>query len=186
MIECAKPPLLTDLPVGIVTATVSRGTSDSESLATPPGTRARGPRLTKLGDGRLAATACLEQLGATKPIVGSGWGGEPLWPAGFIGSISHSKRLSVAAVAKQEDFMAVGIDIEDDRDVDGIEPYINTASESGVVGRGRVARSAVVVRSRCSRRRKRYTRPSTPGLVASSDSPTLSWNLSPPASERIL
>jgi 4'-phosphopantetheinyl transferase EntD len=38
--------------------------------------------------------------------------GVPIWPEGVVGSISHCKEYSCACVAKVEDFLAVGVDIE--------------------------------------------------------------------------
>lgn len=36
----------------------------------------------------------------------------PIWPAGAVGSISHSRYMAGAAVAKKEDLLGVGIDFE--------------------------------------------------------------------------
>jgi len=36
----------------------------------------------------------------------------PTWPAGFCGSISHSKNLAAAIVAKNRDYLSLGLDLE--------------------------------------------------------------------------
>ncbi len=44
--------------------------------------------------------------------IDRGAGGEPLWPAGVVGSISHSKLSCVIAIATWENYRAVGVDVE--------------------------------------------------------------------------
>lgn len=61
--------------------------------------------------GRAAARAALAALGrpgVVLPRVGR----RPLWPSGFVGSISHCPGLCVAAAALERDFRAVGLDVE--------------------------------------------------------------------------
>lgn len=61
--------------------------------------------------GRAAARAALAALGlpgADLPRVGR----RPLWPSGFVGSISHCPGLCLAAAARERDFQAVGLDVE--------------------------------------------------------------------------
>ena len=36
----------------------------------------------------------------------------PVWPSGFVGSISHGAGLCIAQVARTRDFLGVGVDIE--------------------------------------------------------------------------
>jgi 4'-phosphopantetheinyl transferase EntD len=55
----------------------------------------------------------MEHLGVEMPgPVVRGEHREPVWPSGIVGSISHSGGLGVAAVGKQSDFSAIGIDIQ--------------------------------------------------------------------------
>src|SRR5437879_2652796 len=63
--------------------------------------------------GRAAARLALQQLGLEDPPpVLRGDGGEPLWPAGISGSITHCDRWSIAVSAKCADSLAIGIDLE--------------------------------------------------------------------------
>lgn len=63
--------------------------------------------------GRMAAHAALSHLKMTEPQpILKGPRGQPLWPTGFIGSITHTNSIGLAAVAKQGDVLAIGIDIE--------------------------------------------------------------------------
>ena len=45
-------------------------------------------------------------------FIGKAQTGEPIWPDGLIGSISHTEGLAVAAVGSSEKFQAIGIDLE--------------------------------------------------------------------------
>lgn len=61
--------------------------------------------------GRLCARAALGLYGVSACIA-SGAGREPLWPGGFIGSITHDARSAAAIVCPHERFTGIGIDIE--------------------------------------------------------------------------
>lgn len=63
--------------------------------------------------GRYCAHQALAALKADykQPIL-QGPGKQPVWPDGFVGSISHSAKLSGAVVAAQNSVIAVGLDIE--------------------------------------------------------------------------
>lgn len=64
--------------------------------------------------GRLCARQALGALAATSVgAVGSGAQGEPLWPVGVVGSISHSKTLAAAVVADAARCGGIGLDIEE-------------------------------------------------------------------------
>ncbi|NKI15923.1 4'-phosphopantetheinyl transferase superfamily protein [Spongiibacter sp. KMU-166] len=64
--------------------------------------------------GRHAAKAALRQLGLKEdinllPIAG---GTRPDWPAGYVGSITHTTGFCAAAVATQTHYQAIAIDVE--------------------------------------------------------------------------
>ncbi|MGA9592604.1 MAG: 4'-phosphopantetheinyl transferase superfamily protein [Candidatus Acidiferrales bacterium] len=64
--------------------------------------------------GRAAARLALRRAGcAYSPAILQGPDREPLWPAGFAGSITHCGEWAVAAVAAQRRVRAIGIDLED-------------------------------------------------------------------------
>jgi 4'-phosphopantetheinyl transferase EntD len=62
--------------------------------------------------GRACARRALEQLGFGPTAIGSGDRGEPLWPAGVVGSITHCEGYRACAVASENDIASVGIDAE--------------------------------------------------------------------------
>ena len=62
--------------------------------------------------GRAAAREALSQLDCTAGAIGKGPGGEPLWPEGFVGTISHSGDLAVAVVGRRADYDGLGVDVE--------------------------------------------------------------------------
>ncbi|GAC1302208.1 MAG: 4'-phosphopantetheinyl transferase [Mucilaginibacter sp.] len=62
--------------------------------------------------GRYCAREALGRLGAYDAEILMGGVKEPIWPVGFVGSISHSKKLAGAIVSRAGDIAAIGLDIE--------------------------------------------------------------------------
>ena len=62
--------------------------------------------------GRYLARLGLKTLDATAFDVRTGSNGEPIWPNGFVGSISHSGNSTVCAIVDDPSYL-VGIDIEE-------------------------------------------------------------------------
>ena len=72
-----------------------------------------GPqRLPEFAAGRLCARRALAEFGFTGfPLrMNSDW--RPHWPAGLSGSISHTAGICGAVVARQDQFRAIGLDME--------------------------------------------------------------------------
>lgn len=63
--------------------------------------------------GRAAARDALQQLGVAPVAIGRGAGGQPLWPAGIVGAISHTRSIVVALVGWQRDYVGLGVDVEE-------------------------------------------------------------------------
>lgn len=61
--------------------------------------------------GRVAAQRALAALGAQDCRVAR-LAKAPVWPAGFVGSISHCDGLAVAICARSQHYLALGIDIQ--------------------------------------------------------------------------
>lgn len=70
-------------------------------------------RVEQFTAGRVCSRLALARFGvaATTPIV-RGEDRAPIWPRGFIGSISHTDNWCAAAVARTEDMRSLGIDLE--------------------------------------------------------------------------
>jgi 4'-phosphopantetheinyl transferase EntD len=64
------------------------------------------------GAARIVARQLMQRLGLTSAGIPKDPSGMPIWPAGFVGSLAHDETVAVAAVARSQDFRAVGIDIE--------------------------------------------------------------------------
>jgi 4'-phosphopantetheinyl transferase EntD len=60
--------------------------------------------------GRACARKALAELGLPATPVGSGPDGEPLWPPGVVGSITHCEGYRACAVARSSAVLALGID----------------------------------------------------------------------------
>jgi 4'-phosphopantetheinyl transferase EntD len=61
---------------------------------------------------RVCARAALGKLGLPAVPIPSGARGEPLWPAGVVGSITHCEGYRACAVARSSEIVTVGIDAE--------------------------------------------------------------------------
>ncbi|MGH2872988.1 MAG: 4'-phosphopantetheinyl transferase family protein [Solirubrobacteraceae bacterium] len=74
--------------------------------------RAVPARRLEFAAGRACARLALERLGAPIAAIPSGLHGEPLWPAGVVGSITHCRGYRACAVARSDAIAAIGIDAE--------------------------------------------------------------------------
>jgi 4'-phosphopantetheinyl transferase EntD len=74
--------------------------------------RAVEKRRAEFTTGRACARRALGQLGFPPGPILAGERGEPLWPAGAIGSITHCDGYRAAAAAPAGEVMALGIDAE--------------------------------------------------------------------------
>ena len=61
---------------------------------------------------RACAREALAQLGLPPSPIATGERGEPRWPAGVVGSITHCAGFRACALARAEDLAGVGIDAE--------------------------------------------------------------------------
>jgi 4'-phosphopantetheinyl transferase EntD len=64
------------------------------------------------GAARTVARELLARLGFSDAQVPKGAGGEPVWPAGVVGSLAHDDQIAVAAIGLQRDFGSIGVDVE--------------------------------------------------------------------------
>ncbi len=74
--------------------------------------RAVGKRRREFVTGRACAREALGGLGIPPCPIAAGKRGEPLWPAGVVGSITHCKGYRACAVASTTDLLTLGIDAE--------------------------------------------------------------------------
>ena len=61
--------------------------------------------------GRYCAHKCLGYYGINQAI-GKDCDGMPVWPLGYVGSISHCPGLAGAIVARSTEYLSVGLDVE--------------------------------------------------------------------------
>lgn len=69
-------------------------------------------RLAHFCTGRYCAKQALSNLTASTFDILMGPDGEPKWPEGYVGSISHGDELIGALAAKKENVISLGLDIE--------------------------------------------------------------------------
>ena len=69
-------------------------------------------RIQHFSTGRYCARQALNNLNIFHVSIPKGRDGEPVWPAGIVGSISHSKHLAGAVAARADRLLSIGMDIE--------------------------------------------------------------------------
>lgn len=108
--------MIEDLVPATVAAVVTRADLDTELFAEEVRSlgRAVQRRRREFETGRACARRALARLGLPATAIASGAAGEPLWPAGVVGSITHCAGLRACAVARARDVRALGIDAEPD------------------------------------------------------------------------
>lgn len=74
--------------------------------------RAVPKRRLEFAKGRECARRALAELGHPRAILLSGRHREPLWPAGIVGSITHTSGLCAVAVGRAGNYEGIGIDAE--------------------------------------------------------------------------
>ena len=101
-----------ELPDGCATAAgpvAERPLAPEEAAAVA---RAIPKRRRQFASGRHFARKALHELAGISPSIGRDARGRPVWPPGFIGSISHSETLAAAVVCSGP-LRGIGIDAED-------------------------------------------------------------------------
>jgi 4'-phosphopantetheinyl transferase EntD len=74
--------------------------------------RAVPKRIAEFAAGRACARAALAELGVHEFALRAAPDRQPLWPEGFVGSITHTAGFCAAAVAPRASMLAVGLDTE--------------------------------------------------------------------------
>lgn len=92
--------------------------------------RAVPARRLEFATGRWCARQALLRLGRTPEVIGIGSQGEPIWPVGTTGSITHCEGFRAAAVGDLRHHEAIGIDAEPDAPLPtGILDVVSGADE---------------------------------------------------------
>src|ERR1051326_944800 len=77
------------------------------------GPRAVEKRRVLFALGRAAARDGLGALGMQNAAIPRTNSGAPVWPDGFVGSISHSDEAAIAVVGRRHDYLGLGVDLEE-------------------------------------------------------------------------
>lgn len=116
-----------------VATVASRGDGISAWLYPEEAAQMRGAvdtRVREFASARTCARLAIARLGLpTVPIL-RGPCREPIWPHDVVGSITHCKGYSAAAVAKRRDILSIGIDAEPDEQLPpGVLEQVASAEE---------------------------------------------------------
>lgn len=103
--------------------------------------RAVESRRREFSSARDCARKALKELGVAPQAIGTGARGEPLWPPGVVGSITHCDGYRASAVAMARDVVTLGIDAEPHAALPaGLLPDIARVEELAKLRRLRLAR----------------------------------------------
>jgi 4'-phosphopantetheinyl transferase EntD len=102
------------VPAGVVTAETREELIEVELFPDERRTlgRAVEKRRREFVTGRACARRALGELGVPATAIPNGERGEPLWPPGIVGSITHCQGYRASAVARIGPVLALGIDAE--------------------------------------------------------------------------
>jgi 4'-phosphopantetheinyl transferase EntD len=140
--------LIADLLPSAVAASESTGDPPDAGPGLFPAEEAvmltAGPRRrAEFAAGRLCARAALARLGVPAAPILPGPAGQPRWPAGVTGSITHCAGYRACAVARTTDVTAIGIDAEPDAALPaGLIEKVATGPERAWIRRHAGARPA--------------------------------------------
>jgi 4'-phosphopantetheinyl transferase EntD len=114
---------LQDLFSDAVVAIETRRCQPDESMLWPEEREALGPvgarRFRDYALGRWCARQAIERLGMEPAPILRGSKRQPLWPAGVVGTITHTSGYAAAAVASDLQLRSIGIDAEPDEPLPG-------------------------------------------------------------------
>lgn len=104
------------LPAGVAVATRRDDLGEADLLGSEEAVvgAAVEKRRREFATGRACARDALARLGVAPQEIPSGPRGEPRWPEGIVGSITHCDGFRGSAVAHRAEFAAVGVDAEVD------------------------------------------------------------------------
>ena len=106
--------------------------SDEEALVHP---RAVAARRLDFRMGRAAAHQALRSLGQDSAPIMRGDHGEPVWPKGIVGSITHTTGHALCVVAYRDQCGGLGLDVEHrERQFPQLAQHVATAEEEGWLG----------------------------------------------------
>ncbi len=131
--QLISPPALADLPASIRQSGLRYAVNpgqlrllEQSGIVLPP-TLANAvlKRKVEFAAGRYCARQALRALGYDgQETLVIGQHRAPIWPDGFVGSISHGDGYALAVVASNQDWSGIGIDIERFLDHDAAQPLV--------------------------------------------------------------
>ncbi|MHB1210257.1 MAG: 4'-phosphopantetheinyl transferase family protein [Acidimicrobiales bacterium] len=127
------PSLIRDIAGGVICSSESFG--DRANLGLFPEeeqtlTRATVDRLREFRTARRCAREALDRLGVMPAAIPVAASRAPVWPPGVLGSITHCRGYRAAAVTREADFSAIGIDAEENLPLPaGVDSVVFSSAE---------------------------------------------------------
>jgi 4'-phosphopantetheinyl transferase EntD len=126
------------LPAEVVSADVLGDDPDARLLPEeePEVAKAVEKRVREFTIARSCARRALGKLGLPETPILRGAKRQPLWPAGIVGSITHTRGYYAAAVARADEVLTVGIDAETHAELpDGVLGVVTLPEEREMLSR---------------------------------------------------
>jgi 4'-phosphopantetheinyl transferase EntD len=143
--DSSRRPARAGLIASLLPAAVAASESTGSAPADPPGLfpaeeaalrTAEPRRRAEFAAGRSCARAALGRLGVPAGPILPGPAGQPQWPTGITGSITHCAGYQACAVARTTDVAAIGIDAEPDAELPaGLIETVATGTERAWISR---------------------------------------------------
>lgn len=133
------PSLIRDIAGGVICSSESFG--DRADLDLFPEeeqtlTRATVDRLHEFRTARGCAREALDRLGVMPAAIPVAASRAPVWPPRFVGSITHCRGYRAAAVAREADVVAIGIDAEENLPLlEGVDSVVFSSAERAGLAR---------------------------------------------------
>jgi 4'-phosphopantetheinyl transferase EntD len=90
-------------------------------------------RSLEFASGRHVARLALAAIGQPPASIPMGTGGEPIFPQGVVGSLSHTSRHAAALIARADRHASVGVDVDDARTLGKAAARLMTTMEIALV-----------------------------------------------------
>ena len=126
------------LPAEVVSAAVLGDDPDARLLPEeePEVAKAVEKRVREFTIARSCARRALGKLGLPETPILRGAKRQPLWPAGIVGSITHTRGYYAAAVGRADEVLTVGIDAETHAELpDGVLGVVTLPEEREMLSR---------------------------------------------------
>jgi 4'-phosphopantetheinyl transferase EntD len=111
-LELVLPACCADLPLAMVALPVADRVRDLIGAERRAIASAGQTRRQEFATGRAAAHEAMKAMQMAPAAVPVGAERRPEWPAGLVGSITHTREFAICCLARDSDYVGIGLDLE--------------------------------------------------------------------------